>query len=79
MLVTRRCVDRESVDSSRPVIRPARFVIDGLTVEVRSRGHEGDRWQARVVAPVQHDDWHAGSRAWTAISAARDCALAERD
>jgi hypothetical protein len=79
MSATRPGADREGVELSPQDIRPARFVIDGLTVEVRSRASQGDRWQARVVAPVPHDRWHAGSRAWAAISAARDHALGQDD
>jgi hypothetical protein len=60
--------------SSETSVLPGRFQLHGLEVEVEPADAGG--WDARVVAPVAHAQWHHGRHAWDAIDAAAFAHLA---
>jgi hypothetical protein len=56
-------------------VRPGRFLLHGLEVEVEPSA-AGPGWRARVVSPAEDQEWHRGRRAWDAIDAAAFAHLA---
>src|SRR3954451_22364787 len=60
--------------SSSTTVRPGRFQLHGLVLEVQPAPAGG--WDARVITPALAREWHHGRRAWDAIDAAAFAHLA---